>query len=204
MTSPMKYEMHRCQLEHMRRKQRKQDGTDDEIDLQELDIGDFKTVDSVGDVDDEKNEDKGKWYKAVFKFIFNKNLSPDEIGMDTEMESDETTKVLGKEYIAKVEVNYCSLCREYLSRRNDDDKVIADHCKSTMHQKYYNQRKKDNEKKSKTSGKEADGKLSKSPSSTSKLHNGGEEDKKHDETNAVSIVKEEPKEESSKFNRYCY
>lgn len=53
-TSPMKYEMHRCQLEHMRRKQKKNEGSDDEIDLQELDIGDFKTVDSVGDDDQGK------------------------------------------------------------------------------------------------------------------------------------------------------
>lgn len=55
----MKFEMHRCQLDHLRRKQRNNEGTDDEVDLNELDIGDFKTVDSVGDVDDEKivNED---------------------------------------------------------------------------------------------------------------------------------------------------
>lgn len=60
----MKYEMHRCQLEHMRRKQQKKiDGSDDEIDLQELDIGDFKTVDSVGDVDDVKI-DQGKKYDS--------------------------------------------------------------------------------------------------------------------------------------------
>jgi hypothetical protein len=63
----MKYEMHRCQLDHMRRKQRKPEGSDDEIDLQELDIGDFKTVDSVGDVDDEKI-DQGE-EKFVFLFF---------------------------------------------------------------------------------------------------------------------------------------
>ena len=54
----MKYEMHRCQLDHMRRKQKTQDATDDEVDLKDLDIGDFKTVDSVGDVDD--NQEEGK------------------------------------------------------------------------------------------------------------------------------------------------
>lgn len=46
----------------MRRKKKTNDETDDEVDLNELNLGDFKTVDSVGDVDDadeEKVNDEG-------------------------------------------------------------------------------------------------------------------------------------------------
>lgn len=117
----------------------------------------------------------------------------------------EEPQLLGKEFIAKVEVNYCSLCREYLSRRTDEENALAEHCKSKLHQKYFNQRKREDEKKAKTSTKEStDGKSAKSPdknSSTSlKQQNGNEEEKKTDASNDAT-VKEEPKEETSKFNR---
>jgi hypothetical protein len=131
--------------------------------------------------------------------------------MDTdapETENDESaSKFLGKEFIAKIEVNYCSLCREYLSRRSDEEKAIVEHCKSKLHQKYVNQRKRDNEKKAKSSIKEtSDGKSAKSDeknvSASSKL-NGSEEDKieKKVDANNDDSIKEEAKEETSKFNR---
>lgn len=50
----MKYELHRCSLDHLKKKAKKHEITDDEIDFQELDLGDFKTVDSIGDVDGEE------------------------------------------------------------------------------------------------------------------------------------------------------
>lgn len=50
----MKYEIHRCTLEHLRKKAKKHETTDDEIDLHELDLAEFKTVDSIGDVDGEE------------------------------------------------------------------------------------------------------------------------------------------------------
>lgn len=47
----------------------------------------------------------------------------------------------------KVEVNYCSLCRDYipLLRTSKDEKVVADHCKSKKHLKWYFQSKKKDE-----------------------------------------------------------
>lgn len=128
--------------------------------------------------------------------------------MDTdapETEGEEqTSKLLGKEFIAKVEVNYCSLCREYLSRRLDDEKAIAEHCKSKLHQKYFNQRKREDEKKAKASTKESTAKSpDKSSSTSSKQQNGSEEEKSEKKVEASDdvSVKEEPKEETSKFNR---
>lgn len=52
----MKYEIHRCTLEHLRKKAKKHETTDDEIDLHELDLAEFKTVDSIGDVDGEEGK----------------------------------------------------------------------------------------------------------------------------------------------------
>lgn len=64
--SAMKYEIHRCTVEHLKRKARKHEATDDEIDLQEMDLGDFKTVDSIGDVDGEEGMKQKR--KSVFGF----------------------------------------------------------------------------------------------------------------------------------------
>lgn len=48
----MKYEIHKCTVNHLKMKGSNQEATDD-VDFQELDLGDFKTVDSIGDVDGE-------------------------------------------------------------------------------------------------------------------------------------------------------
>jgi hypothetical protein len=63
--SPIKYEIHRCHTDHIRRKLKSIEVSDsptpyDEVDLDNMDINDFKTLDSVGDEDEEVNEDEGK------------------------------------------------------------------------------------------------------------------------------------------------
>jgi hypothetical protein len=63
---------------------------------------------------------------------------------DDEFDSKETA--VGMQFVNKIEVNYCSLCREYLNRNSKDEKVIADHCKSKKHLKWYYQSKKRDEK----------------------------------------------------------
>lgn len=63
---------------------------------------------------------------------------------DDEFDSKETA--VGTEFVNKIEVNYCSLCREYLTRSSSDDRVITDHCKSKKHLKWYFQSKKREEK----------------------------------------------------------
>lgn len=52
------------------------------------------------------------------------------------------SSALGEEFVNKIEVNYCSLCREYLTRTSKDEKVIGDHCKTKRHLKWYYQSKK--------------------------------------------------------------
>lgn len=63
---------------------------------------------------------------------------------DDEFDPKETA--VGTEFVNKIEVNYCSLCREYLARSSKDEKIIGDHCKSKKHLKWYFQSKKKDEK----------------------------------------------------------
>jgi hypothetical protein len=44
----MKYEVHKCSILHLKQKARKRDDSD-EFDMQELNLEDFRTVDSVGE-----------------------------------------------------------------------------------------------------------------------------------------------------------
>lgn len=62
--------------------------------------------------------------------------------MIDEDEEMETTEAAGQDYVNKIEVNYCSLCREYLTRSSNDAKIITEHCKTKKHLKWYNQSKK--------------------------------------------------------------
>ena len=75
------------------------------------------------------------------------------------MENDTTDKeedVIGREYITKVEANYCTVCRDFLlTRRNDDERAIVDHCKSSRHINRYHDCKRDEERKAKRSAKES-------------------------------------------------
>lgn len=63
----MKYEEHRCAVSHLKTKARRaeffKEEEDKEIDMSQMNFGDFKTVDSIGDVDGE--EDGMKSYFIV-------------------------------------------------------------------------------------------------------------------------------------------
>lgn len=106
---------------------------------------------------------------------------------------------MGREYISKVEAFYCSICRDYLSHRSDEEKAITEHCKSRHHITRFNKYKKDDENKYKKTVKV------KSPEKTKQ--NGNEDDEKEvkiEEKNGQEIKNEEvenSKEEKSKFKR---
>lgn len=143
--SAMKYEIHRCTLEHLRKKAKKHETTDDEIDLHELDLAEFKTVDSIGDVDGEEGMTTTqltivKLVQTLISALFTVESALE----DDDFDSKETA--VGMEFVNKIEVNYCSLCREYLARSSKDERIIGDHCKSKKHLKWYYQSKKKEEK----------------------------------------------------------
>jgi hypothetical protein len=66
---------------------------------------------------------------------------------DEEFDSKDQITSAGKEFVNKVEVNYCSLCREYLRVAcfSNEEKIITDHCKSKKHLKWYFKSKKKDE-----------------------------------------------------------
>lgn len=76
--------------------------------------------------------------KLTFENILESDIDDEEFdGKDTE--------AVGQEFVNKIEVNYCSLCREYLLRTSKDEKIISDHCKSKKHLKWFYQSKKKDE-----------------------------------------------------------
>lgn len=53
----MKFEVHKCTINHLKQKQLKNESSDEEFsEVNEMDLGHFKTVDSVGDVDGEEGK----------------------------------------------------------------------------------------------------------------------------------------------------
>jgi hypothetical protein len=58
----LKYEEHRCSVGHLKMKARRAEiDEEDDFDMNNsFDIGDFKTVDSIGDVDGEEDGEKSK------------------------------------------------------------------------------------------------------------------------------------------------
>lgn len=62
----------------------------------------------------------------------------DEIGVVDEIpQLREVKKLAGNEFITKVEVNYCSICRIYLKRADDEELIITEHCRTIPHLKWY-------------------------------------------------------------------
>ncbi|RZC43021.1 gelsolin-related protein of 125 kDa, partial [Asbolus verrucosus] len=118
--SPMMYESHCCSIEHLKRKQRVENGENsDEFD-EENNLENFTTIDSVG-VDGDASEDDDK-----------KDASKEPVNV-------------GIEQIRKIEAYYCDLCKMYVGRGNDDvmPGILARHCKQRTHMQRYIRYKED-------------------------------------------------------------
>jgi tRNA-dihydrouridine synthase len=126
-----------------------------------------------------------------------------------EEDDEQESGTLGHEFINKIEVNYCSLCREYLSRNSKDEKVISDHCKSKKHLKWYYQSKKKDEKLEKakeaaeTAAKEAvtSTSIQDSDKAAKEAEEKNDETKETEDSDVVTLtteVDDETAEESSK------
>lgn len=82
------------------------------------------TVDSIGDVDDQnENEDEQTEKKE-------ENSTIDDIKPKNEIN-------VGNEHVKKVEVYYCELCRFYLPLNDDQTAALAKHCGSRSHLRSY-------------------------------------------------------------------
>ncbi|KAJ9592537.1 hypothetical protein L9F63_015810, partial [Diploptera punctata] len=133
--SPMLYENHICSLDHLKREARLEErmmrlrdrDRDDDgsgMDEKELDMDNYMILDSVGNVDDTGDEgdddDEGK----------HKDKKDGE-------EKKKTEHNLGSEYIKKVEVLFCELCRLYLPRLDQPERALSIHCRTRNHLQRY-------------------------------------------------------------------
>ncbi|CAH0405411.1 unnamed protein product [Chilo suppressalis] len=124
--SPMIYEHHICSLDHLKRKASqsmrraspKADGSGDEG--MDVDLDNFMTLDSVGDVDEVEDDDSG--------------------GEKKEESAPKKPKVeinIGSEHIKKMEVWWCELCRVYLPRAEsggaEEAEALRRHCRLRIH-----------------------------------------------------------------------
>lgn len=140
--SPMLYENHICSLDHLKRKARLEErmmhlhdrsrdiedddgsGVDDD---KELNMDNFMILDSVGTVDDTGDEgdgDDGKPRSEKDKKEGEEKKSKPEIN-------------LGAEYVKKIEVYFCELCRLYLPRLDQPERALSIHCRTRTHLQRY-------------------------------------------------------------------
>ncbi|CAH0724838.1 unnamed protein product, partial [Brenthis ino] len=124
--SPMIYEHHISSIEHLkkkasqttRRSSPKAEASGDEG--MDVDLDNFMTLDSVGDVDEVEDDDSG--------------------GEKKEDSSPKKAKVeinIGSEHIKKMEVWWCELCRVYLPRAEagstEESEALRRHCRLRIH-----------------------------------------------------------------------
>ncbi|XP_012257120.2 zinc finger CCCH domain-containing protein 13 isoform X3 [Athalia rosae] len=143
--SPMLYESHVCTLDHIKRKSALEDrigngavdgaegeaessGPDD--DDKEVNLDNFMTLDSVGDVDAEENEETAEKKK--------KEKPDGETPVEGEKKAKNKQMIkVGAEYIKRVEVQFCELCKVHLPRSDNLEQAVALHCSTRSHLKRY-------------------------------------------------------------------
>nr|WPT26572.1 hypothetical protein [Gryllus pennsylvanicus] len=132
--SPMLFENHICSLEHIKREARmkesmrfrersRDDGSGIEDEDKEVNLDNFMTLDSVGTVDDDGDEE-GSEGEGKGKSDKDKKESEEKKRTETN---------LGSEYIKKVEVLFCEMCRSYLPRLDQPERALSIHCRSRPH-----------------------------------------------------------------------
>lgn len=79
-----------------------------------VDLKDFTTVDSIGEIDDEDLDE-----------------SADDLNI-----SELDNESLGLKFVKKVEALYCETCENYLSHDfNNEEEIIMKHCRTKIHLK---------------------------------------------------------------------
>lgn len=139
--SPMLYETHICSLDHIKKKslqdekKGKHNGGGEaessaaEDDDKEMNLENFMTLDSVGDVDAEEEEESPE----------KKKKEKPETEADEAENKPKTKQMIkvGSEYIKRVEVQFCELCKVYLPRSENNERAVALHCSTRSHLKKY-------------------------------------------------------------------
>lgn len=104
---------------------------DDEDNELQVDLENFLTVDSVGDVDgselsyhDESDEN------AVDTLAAKQQLQQQPADIKSEIN-------VGSDHVKRIEVSYCELCRYYLPHLEDADVALQKHCSTRNHLRAY-------------------------------------------------------------------
>ncbi|XP_069359971.1 zinc finger protein on ecdysone puffs-like isoform X2 [Maniola hyperantus] len=126
--SPMIYEHHICSIEHLKKKahrtaRRASPKAEAEVSGDEgmdVDLDNFMTLDSVGDVDEVEDDDSSGEKKE--------EVAPKKPKVEIN---------IGSEHIKKMEVWWCELCRVYLPRAEagsaEEAEVTRRHCRLRAH-----------------------------------------------------------------------
>ncbi|KAL0280181.1 UNVERIFIED_CONTAM: hypothetical protein PYX00_001553 [Menopon gallinae] len=121
--SPMMYERHICTLEHLRRKH----ALDERLGKSKSSGGDYldsyMVLDSVGSGDEAEDGKDEKDDESTKK--------------EKEQKANEEDVDLGAEFVHKVEVLYCEVCRIYLPRFIDEKRAMKVHCWTKTHLRCY-------------------------------------------------------------------
>ncbi|XP_023290307.1 TRAF3-interacting protein 1 [Orussus abietinus] len=141
--SPMLFETHVCSLDHIKRKsmmeermkngntQAEPESSGADEDDKEVNLDNFMTLDSVGDVDEDEEESSEKKKEKKPE-----GEPPAEQPPERKIKQKQTIKV-GAEYIKRVEVQFCELCKVYLPRSENSERAVALHCSTRSHLKRY-------------------------------------------------------------------
>lgn len=105
-----------------------------------MNLEQFTTVDSVGDVDGQNGEDDGI-ADSSDKIEGEKNDgSTADKSIDGDSPKKKSTKaaiIVGNEHLKKVEVYYCDLCYYYLPHKKDQETSLKAHCNTKSHLRAY-------------------------------------------------------------------
>ncbi|KAK0181468.1 hypothetical protein PV327_003752 [Microctonus hyperodae] len=105
-------------------------------DDKEVNLDNFMTLDSVGDVDAEEEEEAAGDKKKKDKPEGSENNTSSEVPEKKLLKNKQMIKV-GAEYVKLVEAQFCELCKMYLPRNENIEKALAFHCSTRSHLKRY-------------------------------------------------------------------
>lgn len=100
---------------------------DDEDNELQVDLENFMTVDSVGDVDGSE---------LSYHDESDDNAADTSTGSKDRAESKSDINV-GSEHVQRIEVSYCELCRYYLPHLEDAAVALQKHCSTRNHLRAY-------------------------------------------------------------------
>lgn len=104
-----------------------------------MNLEQFTTVDSVGDVDGQNGDDDdivdGEKNDTTDKTDTSTTEKSND--GDTPKKKSKPAIIVGNEHLKKVEVYYCDLCYYYLPHKKDQEAALKIHCNTKSHLRAY-------------------------------------------------------------------